>query len=343
MLQPPNLLMPTESPSLFISLCLKGNCFPQEIFIEPHLTENFICPIDFGVSREPVIDTCGHTFGKNCLSNCLRNNNKCPLTNKPYTFIKKFTTNLGVKNFIDSLKIKCVNFNNNCVWEGKLEDLEKHLAFDCVDIQEDCPIEGCNEKIARGDLLEHIENTCKFVKMKCLFEKQGCQEMLNSKEFPLHLVNKHYEEIGECVKKFDFLNKEKEIYEKKYNDLLLAFFMVDSQRKKIINDLKDENYLLQNKLMKNLSKNQFQKNSSILKKDNLLFDEKKVNMLKISFETSNKNEKSDNFLIGKNDLGSKKGFGKRILPNRKQTPLKKKTKLEEFCFNCQESKQNNGI
>lgn len=329
MLSSQPFLIQNESPGLFISLCLKGNCFPQEIFLEPHLIENFVCPIDFGVCRDPVIDSCGHTFGKICLSNCLRNNNKCPLTNKAYAFIRKYTTNFGVKNFLDTLKIKCLNYNKNCNWEGKLDELEKHLANDCVDIQEDCPIEGCNEKIARGELLEHIENSCKFVKMKCLFEKQGCQEMLNSKEFPLHLVNKHYEEIRECVKKFDFLNQEKEIYEKKYHDLLLAFFMVDSQRNKIIKELKDENMLLKNKLLKTINNKVVDKRSKIPNQQGILqsLNEKKVNTLKISLDSSKQNEYFENIL----DTPTKKN-GKRVMTNKKPMPLRKKTKIEEFCM-----------
>ena len=173
-------LFPNDSPSLYIDLCLKGNCFPTEIFLEPHLIENFICPIDFAVCRDPLIDSCGHTFGKICLTNCLKNSNKCPLTNKPYPILKKFATNFQVKNFISSLKIKCLNYHVTCSWEGKLEELERHLAHDCVDIQEDCPIEGCQEKIARGELkkektgkkeVSSIKNTFEFPNKNENFDK----------------------------------------------------------------------------------------------------------------------------------------------------------------------------
>lgn len=313
-------LFPNDSPSLYIDLCLKGNCFPTEIFLEPHLIENFICPIDFAVCRDPLIDSCGHTFGKICLTNCLKNSNKCPLTNKPYPILKKFATNFQVKNFIASLKVKCLNYHGTCTWEGKLEELEHHLAHDCVDIQEDCPIEGCQEKIARGELLEHIENSCKFVKMKCLFESQGCQEMMNSKDFPFHLVNHHYEEIFQSVKKFDFLNKEKEIYEKKYNDLLTAFFMVDNQRKTLIKELKDENVLLRKKLFNKLKKEKTGK--------------KEVSSIKNTFEFPNKNENFDKILEGAFDMNKKNNgntLKRNLTPTRKQMAVKKKAKIEEMC------------
>ena len=349
-------LIPNESPSLYIDLCLKGNCYPQEIFLEPHLIENFICPIDFGVCREPIIDTCGHTFGKICITNCLKNSNKCPLTNKPYSYLKKFATNFGIKSFLAGLNIKCINNNMTCIWQGKLDELEKHLAHDCVDIKEDCPIEGCQEKIARGELLEHIENSCKFVKMKCLFESQGCSDMMNSRDFPFHLVNHHYEEIFQCVKKFDFLNKEKEIYEKKYNDLLMAFFLVDNQRKKIINNLKEENVMLKNKLLKCISTKVTKDKKELLIKNEkkFIFDEKKVSSFKNSFESSQKNENFDKYREGKNgsdqmnrniiqnnkNNNSQKilNTNKRALTPRKQMPLKKKIKFEDICFSCRNVK-----
>lgn len=334
---------PHESSSPYIDLCLRGNCFPQEIFLESHLVENFICPIDFAVCREPLIDSCGHTFGRVCIKNCLRKNNKCPLTNKQYGFLKKFATNFGVKNFLGSLRVKCLNHGLTCQWQGILDELEKHLAQDCVDIREDCPIEGCEEKISRGELLEHIENTCKFVKMRCLFESQGCQEMLNSKDFPFHLVNHHYEEIFQCVKKFDFLNKEKENYEKKYNDLLKAFFFVDTQKKKIIQDLKKENVILKNKIYSCItSKISNEKKQNLKENESLpFFDKKKVSSLKKSLESPQENENFDKILEGmllfSKELKQKKNnsrLTKRSLAVTKQIPIKKKTKMEELCFTC---------
>ena len=320
-------LLHTDSPSLYIDLCLKGGCFPTEIFLESHLIENFICPIDFAVCRDPLIDSCGHTFGKICLTACLKNSNKCPLTNKSYPMLKKFATNFQVKNFLSGLKVKCLNYSLTCSWEGKLEELERHLAHDCGDIKEDCPIEGCQEKIARGELLEHIENSCKFVKMKCLFESQGCQEMMNSKDFPFHLVNHHYEEIFQSVKKFDFLNKEKEIYEKKYNDLLTAFFLVDNQRKNLINELKEENTLLKNRLFNKIKKETNGK--------------KEVSSLINSLEFPNKNENFDKIFKGEVEMKKKtnaNSLKRNLTPSRKQMPLKKKSKGEEMCFSCRNVK-----
>lgn len=261
----------SQSDYSYLNIILNGNCYPQEIFLEQNLIEKFICPIDFGICRNPIIDNCGHTYGKKCLMNCLKLSNKCPLTNNKYPSFQKFPINYGIKNFLFDLKIKCINYNKTCSWTGKLEELEKHLENDCNDIKEECPIEGCHEKFSRGKLIEHIEKNCNFVKISCLFEKNGCKKKINNKLLLEHLIKDHYDEIFESVKRFEEIHKEKEIYEKKYNDLLMVFALMNSENKKIFSELKKENSILKNKL--NVIKNE--KNNKKRKAE--FIDEIKIN------------------------------------------------------------------
>ena len=140
---------------------LNGNCYPKEIFLNPNLTSHFICPIDFGICRNPIIDQCGHTFGRSCLKKSLKVYAKCPLTNLPYQN-PSFSEILALKSFLFSLEVRCLNVSSGCKWEGTLETLEKH-----------------------------IENECLFVPLKCLF----CEKVLINKELTNHLIEKHMKEI----------------------------------------------------------------------------------------------------------------------------------------------------
>ena len=97
---------------------------------------------------------------------------------------------------------------------------------------------------------EHIKRAKnhKEKMIKCLFYEKGCQKMLTRKSYETHLINEHCEEIFCSVKKFGFVNEEKNRYEKKYKSLLRGVLWADFYQKKAIEKLNKENNLLRKKL-----------------------------------------------------------------------------------------------
>lgn len=163
----------------YLENLLNGNCYPKEIFLSPSLTSHFICPIDFGICRNPIIDQCGHTFGRFCLKKSLKVYSKCPLTNLPYKN-PLFSEILALKAFLFSLEVRCLNFTSGCKWENTLEKLEKH-----------------------------IENECLFVPLKCLF----CEKIFINKELTNHLLENHMNQLSaEVENKKEISNKYVEMF-----------------------------------------------------------------------------------------------------------------------------------
>ena len=143
-----------------------------------------------------------------------------------------------IYNYINDLEIRCLNFESNCTWKGKLFELLSHLSKDCPGVSRNSKMKQKIKKIFKPKKA-----------FKCLFSDNGCKKIIHKQEYPLHLIKDHYEEIFCSVKKFDVLNEEKIKIEKKYKRLLRGVVWKDFYQKKMMENLSKENKILRKKLL----------------------------------------------------------------------------------------------
>ena len=182
---------------------LSNDCYPQEIFLNQNAIKKFLCPIDYGVCRDPVLDICGHSFGKFCINQWVKKKNTCPLTNNEYPQNPAFPDNFAIKDFLNDMKVKCINHDKYCDWEGLLESLDGHLKKDCGLEIISCTNEKCEKKIMRKYLNEHLMNECLYTEIECLFKSKGCDVKLQRYLSIQHLGEVHHQILKEILENYD--------------------------------------------------------------------------------------------------------------------------------------------
>lgn len=83
------------------------------------ISQKLICSICLLYFKNPVIDTCGHTFCKSCLIKWLEKNRKCPQSRKK---VVNFFPNLIIKDLVSNLTIIC----KDCKDEFKIKNKNEH-------------------------------------------------------------------------------------------------------------------------------------------------------------------------------------------------------------------------
>lgn len=283
------------------------DCYPSDLFIDQEKIQKFLCPIDFNVYKQPVVDACGgHTFGKACIEKWKSKKNVCPLTNQKYPYDARFSDNLIVKDLVNELKLKCLN--ETCQWIGDLDSLPNHLQKGCLFQDIKCPHAPCPAHFIRESLESHEINECEFIEIKCIFEK--CGEKFIRKDLLNHLLEKHFKEIKEIASELENRKKSQENFQnlKVFIDLQKKIDFLEKENlslssaikifEKKIESLEDEknNFILDQKLriqqekdpQKNLQENEilrkkiFHLENSLqkLEKDNNYFREMNANTLK---------------------------------------------------------------
>ena len=154
-----------------------------EIQIDPdYLTkknsemEDYICPLCKGLLLNPVIDSCSHTFCKDCFEKYYNIKKQCPITKKKLS-INDLTHVDVISKSIGKKEMKCKNYNKGCNWIGKVSDIDFHLKNECLKSLIKCTFKNCNKMIMREELENHIQN-CEFREEKC----NDCQKMFPFKE-----------------------------------------------------------------------------------------------------------------------------------------------------------------
>ena len=158
-----------------------------EIQIDPdYLTkknsemEDYICPLCKGLLLNPVIDSCSHTFCKDCFEKYYNIKKQCPITKKKLS-INDLTHVDVISKSIGKKEMKCKNYNKGCNWIGKVSDIDFHLKNECLKSLIKCTFKNCNKMIMREELENHIQN-CDFREEKC----NDCQKMFPFKEIMEH-------------------------------------------------------------------------------------------------------------------------------------------------------------
>lgn len=201
--------------------CLFKKYLDLEDFVEDSqkIIQDFKCPLCTGVYSEPMVDQCGHVFCKGCIMKYIQNEGKCPInqTKLDGSLISSLSI---VREILDKQQVKCKNRDVNCLWTGKLFELEPHLEEKCLRQKVKCTHEECNCFVFREDLESHLiycefrivncpdcqleipynqiithQELCPKFKLKC---PQECEETVERSEIGWHIRETCLNTVIEC-------------------------------------------------------------------------------------------------------------------------------------------------
>lgn len=156
------------SPNKKFPAFLKKSIFLPDLFLEKKNIQKYICSLCDNVCDEVVKPACkcGKYFCKSCLTIFYEKEQKCPLCEDP-TKGELIEAKIEDK-YIKSQKMKCVNYINNCKWEGECENYKSHIVTYCPEEIVNCPNKnhGCVIKFKRKGLLDHLK-ICEYQPIHC--------------------------------------------------------------------------------------------------------------------------------------------------------------------------------
>mmetsp|Transcript_158736 Transcript_158736/g.289447 ORF Transcript_158736/g.289447 Transcript_158736/m.289447 type:complete len:219 (-) Transcript_158736:109-765(-) len=119
------------------------------------------CPVCMSPAFNGVVTTCEHAFHQECLQQSLRQRpQQCPSCRGRLKKGKEFSPigRMIQNNVLSALVVHCPQ---RCGMQVTFEQLEAHVARDCVSTPFKCPHSGCNKIAPQDELFPHIE-TCVF-------------------------------------------------------------------------------------------------------------------------------------------------------------------------------------
>ncbi|XP_046860118.1 TNF receptor-associated factor 3-like [Xenia sp. Carnegie-2017] len=133
--------------------------------------------------RNPHQTSCGHRFCESCIKNVIENGDqKCPEDGTVLTVEDIFPDRFCNREILDQ-HCYCRNKSLGCMWTGMFR-AEKDHQKECLYVEQTCPNDGCELRLLRRDLEEHMAKDCKFKKIPC----QYCGIRLSNE-----LLNEHLE------------------------------------------------------------------------------------------------------------------------------------------------------
>ena len=113
-----------------------------------------------------------HCFCRSCITQHLRNAQRCPACNDDLTVETLAEPQRMVKEVINELKIHCVYNNRGCQEIPQLQHLDRH-EDSCGFTPVVCTNEGCGATVNKRDLIHHESEQCEYRKLKC----HSCEEI----------------------------------------------------------------------------------------------------------------------------------------------------------------------
>ena len=145
-----------------------------------------------------------HCFCRSCITQHLRNAQRCPTCNDELTVETLAEPPRMVKEVINELNINCVYNNRGCQEIPQLQHLNRH-EDSCGYAPVVCTNEGCGATVNKRDLVHHESEQCEYRKVEC----HSCGEItmplakkkkITNMESKICSVEKSVADIGEAVK-----------------------------------------------------------------------------------------------------------------------------------------------
>ena len=169
------------------------------------INRNFLCLICFNVLKDPVMCSRNqHCFCRSCITQHLRNAQRCPTCNDELTVDTLAEPPRMVKEVINELNINCVYNNRGCQEIPQLQHLNRH-EDSCGFAPVVCTNEGCGATVNKRDFVHHESEQCEYRKVEC----HSCGEItmpltkkkkIANMESKICSVEKSVADIGEAVK-----------------------------------------------------------------------------------------------------------------------------------------------
>jgi hypothetical protein len=154
-------------------------CFSEDMLIDPIPSEDLLCPICFGIMREPVLDPCNHRYNRECLRHWLNESDVCPIS-KLDLDIDDVKPLPELASVCPDVRTRCLYFDK-CEWTGTLGMLQSHLDQECAHEFVLCELPDC-KGVERGLLPEHI-GECQGRVLRC----RDCLEVMSQFKVEKHL------------------------------------------------------------------------------------------------------------------------------------------------------------
>ena len=163
-------------------------------------SEEFTCPICLLLMRDPVLTSCcGNHFCKSCNTESIKakaKGSKCPLCKSTsYTYL----VDKGLQRKILDLWAYCPKKAEGCDWQGEIRNVTKHInpyQDGCNYVEVKCRL-GCDKKLVRHLMEQHISDDCPLRKITCRYcgFKGECEKLLGPHlsecpEYPVSCPNK---------------------------------------------------------------------------------------------------------------------------------------------------------
>jgi hypothetical protein len=161
-----------------------------ELFLDKSakIIEDYICPLCKGVLNYPsMLKNSDKITCKNCL---IKEKKIGKLEEKNIISINT------IFEILEKQKLNCKNKCIGCEFEGNLKEYRKHILNNCNYEMINCPLEGCEEKIFRIYLEDHI-SLCDHRIIKC----PKCEKIMKYKEIIEHKKSFCEEEEIVCPNK----------------------------------------------------------------------------------------------------------------------------------------------
>ncbi|KAI4748605.1 hypothetical protein E4T50_01122 [Aureobasidium sp. EXF-12298] len=142
---------------------------------------NLMCPICRSAFVDPVVVAdCDHHFCRDCLDYTTSWNQfsgTCPTCRRPGRLIGSGSASKLLLNILDDLFVKCPNQLEGCDQQIKRGHLLDHMHIYCDYTLIDCPQDGCDQKTRRKDA-----ETCMHQPVSCL----ACRQSMTVQDLDTH-------------------------------------------------------------------------------------------------------------------------------------------------------------
>lgn len=161
---------------------LKESGFDCHFVERPHDQLQTNCPVCLCILRDPcVVDCCGYSFCRTCITTVQLCERPCPLCNAQFTTYP----DKRLHRILNSMRVFCTHKEAGCEWQGELRTLLCHLnANSSIDDKSvgceyaNIPCDYCKLYFERRNVSHHELEVCKLRPYSCdyCFDYQSTHE-----------------------------------------------------------------------------------------------------------------------------------------------------------------------